>query len=51
VLDIAEPALFQTYAAYRKDAALSSYATRFIVALREQMRRLGAPEGRSRKLT
>jgi DNA-binding transcriptional LysR family regulator len=51
VLDIAEPALFQTYAAYRKDAALSSYATRFIVALREQMRRLGAPAVRTRKLT
>jgi len=51
VLDIAEPALFQTYAAYRKDAALSSYATRFIAALREQMRRLNAPIGRLRKLT
>jgi DNA-binding transcriptional LysR family regulator len=51
VLDIAEPALFQTYAAYRKDAALSSYAARFITALREQMRRLATPPSRGRKLT
>jgi DNA-binding transcriptional LysR family regulator len=51
VLDIAEPALFQTYVAYRKDAALSTYATRFIVALREQMKRFGAAPARARKLT
>ena len=48
VLDIAEPAVFQTYAAYRKDAALSTYAARFVTALRDQMRRLGAPSGRIR---
>lgn len=41
VLDIAEPAVFQTYAATREDAALSSYATHFIATLRDQMRRLG----------
>ncbi len=45
-LDIAEPALFQTYAAYRKDAALSTYATRFIAALRGEMNRLAATEPR-----
>jgi DNA-binding transcriptional LysR family regulator len=49
VLDIAEPALFQTYVAYRKDAALSTYATRFIAALREQMKRLDAPAARQKK--
>ncbi len=51
VLDIAEPAVFQTYAACRKDAALSSYATRFIAALRDQMGRLSAPPSWERKLT
>jgi DNA-binding transcriptional LysR family regulator len=49
VLDIAEPALFQTYAAYRKDAALSTYATRFIAALRQQMTRLAGPKQRDKK--
>jgi DNA-binding transcriptional LysR family regulator len=36
-LDIVEPTAFQTYVAHRKDAPLSSYAARFVAALRAQM--------------
>jgi DNA-binding transcriptional LysR family regulator len=36
-LDIAEPTAFQTYVVHRKDAPLSSYAARFVAALRGQM--------------
>jgi len=36
-LDIAEPTAFQTYIVHRKDAPLSSYAARFVAALRGQM--------------
>lgn len=36
-LDIAEPTVFQTFIAHRKDVPLSSYATRFVAALRGQM--------------
>jgi DNA-binding transcriptional LysR family regulator len=36
-LDIAEPTGFQTYVVHRKDVSLSSYATRFVAALRAQM--------------
>jgi len=36
-LDIADPTSFQTYVAHRKDAPLSSYASRFVAALRGQM--------------
>jgi DNA-binding transcriptional LysR family regulator len=43
VLDIVEPTPFQTYVAYRRDATLSSYCQRFVVALREQMTRPSAP--------
>ncbi|MDO9411860.1 MAG: LysR family transcriptional regulator [Pseudolabrys sp.] len=37
VLDIIEPTPFQTYIVHRKDAALSTYGTRFIAALRGHM--------------
>jgi DNA-binding transcriptional LysR family regulator len=37
VLDIAEPTAFQTYVAHRKDVPVSSYAARFVAALRAQM--------------
>ena len=36
-LDIAEPTAFETYIAHRKDATLSSYAERFVAALRDHM--------------
>jgi DNA-binding transcriptional LysR family regulator len=36
-LEIVEPTFFQTYVVHRKDAALSSYGTRFIAALRSHM--------------
>jgi DNA-binding transcriptional LysR family regulator len=36
-LDIVEPTAFQTYVVHRKDAPLSSYAGRFVAALRGQM--------------
>jgi DNA-binding transcriptional LysR family regulator len=37
VLDIVEPTAFHTYVAHRKDVAVSTYATRFVTALRGQM--------------
>jgi DNA-binding transcriptional LysR family regulator len=38
ILDIAEPTVFQTYIAHRKDVPLSSHGARFVVAaLRSQM--------------
>lgn len=40
VLDIEEPTVFETYVAYRKDAALSGPCERFIAALRQHMRGL-----------
>ena len=36
-LDIAEPTAFETFVVHRKDATLSSYAGRFVTALRSQM--------------
>jgi DNA-binding transcriptional LysR family regulator len=36
-IPIAEPTTFQTYAAWRKDAALSRYTTAFVAALRREM--------------
>jgi DNA-binding transcriptional LysR family regulator len=36
-LDIVEPTTFQTYVVHRKDIALSTYATRFVSALRSEM--------------
>ena len=46
-IEIAEPTLFQTYLAYRKDATLSTYCERFVAALRSHMARLiAAPERR-----
>ena len=36
-LDIAEPTVFQTYVAHRKDVPLSSHGARFVAALRGQM--------------
>lgn len=50
VFDIAKATTFQTYAAYRKEAALSSYATQFITVLRAQRQRMGPPPRRARKL-
>lgn len=43
VLDIVEPTAFQTYAAHRKDAALSSYGALFIAALHRHMEAVAAP--------
>lgn len=43
VLDIAEPTWFQTYIVHRKDAALSTYGTRFVAALRSHMEAAGVP--------
>jgi len=37
ILDIAEPTVFQTYVAHRKDVPLSSHGARFVAALRGQM--------------
>lgn len=37
ILDIAEPTVFQTYIAHRKDVPLSSHGARFVAALRGQM--------------
>ena len=37
VLDIAESTAFETFIAYRKDNAPSSYGTRFVAALRQRM--------------
>lgn len=37
VLDIAESTAFETFIAYRKDNAPSSYGARFVAALRQQM--------------
>ena len=37
VIPIAEDTVFQTYVAYRSDAALSSYAERFVKVLRQAM--------------
>ena len=50
-LDIKEAATFQTYAAYRRNAPLSSYATCFIGALRARMAGIRTVSGRARKLT
>ncbi|MBV9556448.1 MAG: LysR family transcriptional regulator [Pseudolabrys sp.] len=36
-LDIAEPTAFETFVVHRRDATLSSYASRFVAALRNQM--------------
>lgn len=46
VLDIDEDTSFQTYTAHRRDAALSTYATRFTAALRARMTRLAQSGGR-----
>jgi DNA-binding transcriptional LysR family regulator len=63
VLDIDEPAAFQTYVAFRRDATLSSYCDAFIAALRGHMRdpmrrgetpverTRGKPRPRPRKVT
>jgi len=49
-LDIVEPTTFQTYVVHRKDVALSTYATRFINALRGEMEAVARQRGR-RKIT
>ena len=41
-LDIVEPTTFQTYVIHRKDAALSTYATRFVSTLRSEMEAVAA---------
>jgi DNA-binding transcriptional LysR family regulator len=56
-IQIAEPTVFQTYVAYRKDATLSSYCLRFVASLRGHMEglveasrlRQGAPLARTRR--
>jgi DNA-binding transcriptional LysR family regulator len=62
-IEIAEPTVFQTYVAYRKDATPSTYCVRFVASLRSHMERLvkgasvregpvqGAPDRSQRKLT
>jgi DNA-binding transcriptional LysR family regulator len=49
-LDIVEPTTFQTYVIHRKDVALSTYATRFVSALRSEMEAVARQRGR-RKIT
>ena len=48
-LDIAEPTVFETYVAHRKDAVLSRYAASFVAALRAHMESLGAPAAPPRR--
>jgi DNA-binding transcriptional LysR family regulator len=48
-LDIAEPTGFQTHVVHRKDVSLSSYATRFVAALRAQMEVTARTRGVRRK--
>jgi DNA-binding transcriptional LysR family regulator len=48
-LDIIEPTNFQTYAIHRKDAPLSSYAARFVAALRREMDGGGRPRASRRR--
>jgi DNA-binding transcriptional LysR family regulator len=45
-LDIVEPTAFQTYVVHRKDVALSTYATRFVTALRSEMEAVARHRGR-----
>jgi len=45
-LDIVEPTAFQTFVVHRKDAALSSYGTNFIAALRSHMEGVVVPSRR-----
>jgi DNA-binding transcriptional LysR family regulator len=47
-LDIAAPTVFQTYVVHRKDVSLSSYAARFVVALRSQMEAVARQRSRSK---
>jgi DNA-binding transcriptional LysR family regulator len=51
-IEISEPTMFQTYIAYRKDAALSTYCQRLVSSLRDHMERLvgssSTPETRLR---
>jgi DNA-binding transcriptional LysR family regulator len=49
-LDIVEPTTFQTYVVHRKDVALSTYAARFVTALRSEMEAVARQRGR-RKIT
>jgi DNA-binding transcriptional LysR family regulator len=49
-IDIVEPTNFQTYVLHRKDVALSSYATRFVAALRGEMEAVARQRSR-RKIT
>ena len=49
-LDIVEQTTFQTYVVHRKDVALSTYATRFVSALRSEMEAVARQRAR-RKVT
>jgi DNA-binding transcriptional LysR family regulator len=49
-IDIAEPTTFQTYVLHRKDVVLSTYAARFVSALRGEMEAVARQRGR-RKIT
>ena len=49
-LDIVEQTTFQTYVVHRKDVALSTYATRFVSALRSEMEAVARQRAR-RKIT
>jgi len=49
-LDIVEQTIFQTYVVHRKDVALSTYATRFVSALRSEMEAVARQRAR-RKIT
>jgi DNA-binding transcriptional LysR family regulator len=49
-IDIAEPTTFQTYVVHRKDVALSTYAARFVGALRSEMEAVARQRAR-RKIT
>ena len=49
-LDIVEQTIFQTYVVHRKDVALSTYATRFVSALRSEMEAVARQRAR-RKVT
>ena len=51
VLDIAEPTVFQTYIAHRKDVSLSSHAARFVSALRGHIEAVARQRGPRKKIT
>jgi DNA-binding transcriptional LysR family regulator len=48
-LDIVEPTSFQTFIVHRRDTSLSTYAARFVAALRAQMEVVARQRGVRRK--